>query len=188
MDITNTNLPGVILIQPNLCNDERGFFIEHYHQQRYVEQAGLNVTFVQDNMSRSGQGIIRGLHYQWPHPQGKLVWVTQGRAFDVIVDIRHGSPTFAQSVTIELDAETQQQVYIPPGFAHGFCTLAPVVDFQYKCTAVYDPTSEMTIQWDDPDLNIPWPIHDPVLSEHDKHSWRLCDLRPDQLPVYLESA
>ena len=170
MDVTETTLPGVMLIQPTLFGDERGFFIEHYNATRY-HKAGLNVTFVQDNMSRSSKGILRGLHYQLHHTQGKLVWVTQGRAFDVIVDVRYGSPTFGQSVAIELDATTQQQVYIPPGFAHGFCALDPIVDFQYKCTDMYDPNSEMTIQWDDPDLAIPWPITDPILSNKDKQCW-----------------
>ncbi|MCE3237179.1 MAG: dTDP-4-dehydrorhamnose 3,5-epimerase [Gammaproteobacteria bacterium] len=186
MNVIKTALPGVLRIQPTLFGDERGFFIEHFHALRYRELAGIDLPFVQDNMSRSEQGVLRGLHYQLHHTQGKLIWLTQGAVFDVIVDVRYGSPAFGRFITVELQAKTQEQIYIPPGFAHGFCALTKFVDFQYKCTDYYDPASEITIQWNDPDLNIPWPITNPIVSQKDKQSWRLRDLKPNQLPLYRQ--
>lgn len=185
MNVIETALPGVWVIEPKIFGDERGFFVEQFNVARYQKLAGLKLAFVQDNMSRSTQGVLRGLHYQLHHTQGKLVWITQGKAWDVIVDVRYGSPTFGQYVGIALDAATQKQVYVPPGFAHGFCALSPVVDFHYKCTDYYDPNSEMTIAWDDPILDIQWPLTDPIVSDKDKqHAHHLQDLPPHQLPQY----
>ena len=185
MKVIKTALPEVYVIEPVIFGDDRGFFVEQFNTARYQQLATLNLTFVQDNMSRSTQGVLRGLHYQLRHTQGKLVWLTQGEALDVIADVRYGSPTFGQHVCIALDATTQKQVYVPPGFAHGFCALSPVVDFHYKCTDYYDPSSEMTVAWDDPTLGIEWPIDDPTVSNKDKkQARRLQNLKPDQLPHY----
>jgi len=168
MKVIETKLPGVLIIEPEVFGDARGSFYETFHAERYA-QYGMKLNFVQDNFSRSSYGVLRGLHYQLEHTQGKLIWITQGKIFDVAVDIRHGSPTFGQWVSITLDASKPQQIYIPPGFAHGFCVLSEQVDFFYKCTNIYHPASEKGICWNDPDLNIPWPIKNPILSPKDTH-------------------
>jgi dTDP-4-dehydrorhamnose 3,5-epimerase len=183
MEIIETKLPGVVIIQPKIFPDARGFFLESYHALRY-EQSNIDVTFVQDNLSRSTRGVLRGLHCQLEHTQGKLVYSTRGTVFDVAVDIRSGSPTFGQSVSAILDDQNHQQLYIPPGFAHGFCVLSDEADFMYKCTDYYHPASEIGVRWDDPDLKISWPITQPLLSARDQNYPRLKDIPLDKLPLY----
>ncbi|MEM1269667.1 MAG: dTDP-4-dehydrorhamnose 3,5-epimerase [Bacteroidota bacterium] len=167
MTVTTTKLPGVLILEPKVFGDERGFFLETFHAERYRE-AGLPLPFVQDNHSRSRKGVLRGLHAQGTHPQGKLVGVTRGRVFDVAADARVGSPTFGQWVGVELDDESHRQLYIPPGYLHGFCVLSEVADFVYKCTDVYHPNDEIGIRWDDPTFAIDWPIADPIVSAKDR--------------------
>lgn len=183
MNIIRTDLPGVILLEPRAFGDPRGFFMETYQQARYRE-AGLPEQFVQDNHSRSRQGVLRGLHYQLIQPQGKLVWAARGRMFDVAVDIRRGWPTFGRWVGFILDDIDHRQLYIPPGFAHGFCVLSEEADFLYKCTDYYHPSSEQGILWNDPAIGIAWPIQEPSLSDKDARLPRLAEQAPDKLPVY----
>jgi dTDP-4-dehydrorhamnose 3,5-epimerase len=166
MKVIATELPGVLVIEPEIFTDERGFFLETYHERRYAK-VGLPHRFVQDNHSRSAPGTLRGLHYQRLHPQGKLVRCVRGTIFDVAVDIRRGSPTFARWVGVELSEENKRQVYIPPGFAHGFCVPATVSEVEYKCTELYHPGDELGIRWDDPTLGIRWPVAQPLLSPKD---------------------
>ncbi|ELH8610901.1 dTDP-4-dehydrorhamnose 3,5-epimerase [Enterobacter asburiae] len=167
MNVIKTKLEGVLVIEPRVFGDERGFFYETFHAKRYKD-AGIKEEFVQDNRSRSAGGVLRGLHFQKTKPQGKLVTVTQGEVFDVAVDLRFGSETFGQYESIVLTGENKIQFYIPPGFAHGFCVLSDSADFQYKCTDFYDPSDEGGLIWNDSILNIDWPIKDPILSEKDK--------------------
>lgn len=183
MKVIETELPGVLIIEPTVHGDARGFFQECFHVQRYAE-FGIAGPFVQDNHSRSSAGILRGLHFQLRHPQGKLVRVTQGTVFDVSVDIRKGSPTFGRWVGVTLSEDNFRQLYIPPGFAHGFCTLSDRVDFIYKCTDYYFPDDEYGIRWNDPDIGIQWPDvgKDFRLSDKDRQNPRLCEMR--DLPVY----
>lgn len=169
MKVTETTLPGVLLIEPRVFKDARGYFLESFHATRYA-QAGMPIPFVQDNRSSSTKGVLRGLHFQQRYPQGKLVYVTYGAIFDVAVDIRKNSPTFGQWVGITLTAETYQQFYIPPGFAHGFCVLSDYADFHYKCTDYYHPEDEGILRWDDPDIGIQWPITEPILSVKDANA------------------
>jgi len=183
MKIIETNIPEVVIIEPKLFKDSRGYFFESYQVEKYDEIIN-SAKFVQDNFSRSSQNVLRGLHYQLQKPQGKLVWVVSGKAFDVAVDIRQGSPTFGQHVTAILDGETHRQMYIPPGFAHGFCVLSPEVNFCYKCTDYYDPAGERGLRWDDPQLNIDWPIDKPLLSDKDLTYPNLADAPEDDLPIY----
>jgi dTDP-4-dehydrorhamnose 3,5-epimerase len=159
-------LPEIIIIEPEIFLDDRGFFTEMYHQTKF-EDAGIKGDFVQDNRSRSRQGTIRGLHYQVRKAQGKLVWVLFGEVFDVAVDIRRSSRTFGKWQGTLLSSENKKGIYIPPHFAHGFCVLSKEADVFYKCTALYSPEDERTIRWDDPDLAIEWPIDNPFLSEKD---------------------
>lgn len=168
MNVTATRLSEVKLIEPTVFEDERGFFLESWHAQKFVE-AGIDLTFVQDNHSRSVQGTLRGLHYQLPpKAQGKLVRVTLGEVFDVAVDIRQGSPTFGQWVGEYLSAENKRMLWIPPGFAHGFYVTTEIAEFQYKCTDYYAPELDRAIRWDDPQLAIDWPLKgEPVLSVKD---------------------
>jgi dTDP-4-dehydrorhamnose 3,5-epimerase len=166
MEIKESPLQGIIIIQPKTFKDERGYFYESYQQKRYAE-LGLP-PFVQDNVSRSKKNVLRGLHFQSPHPQGKLVYVTRGHVFDVVVDIRKDSPTYGEWFGINLNDENHTQMYIPPGFAHGFCVLSDEADFHYKCTDYYYPQSEGGIIWNDKKLNISWPVENPVLSAKDK--------------------
>jgi len=168
VNIHPTILAGVLVIDPQVFRDERGFFLETYHARRYAE-AGLDVAFVQDNHSRSRQGTLRGLHFQLQHPQGKLVRVIEGTIWDVAVDIRPDSPTFGQHVGVELSADNFRQIYVPPGYAHGFCVTSEVAQVEYKCTAFYDAADERGIAWDDPALAIPWPVTAPLLSARDQH-------------------
>ena len=169
MIITPTALPDVLLIEPKVFGDARGFFFESYNRRTFAEAAGLDVDFVQDNHSRSAQGVLRGLHYQIQQPQGKLVRVVAGAVFDVAVDIRKTSPTFGQWVGIELSAENKKMVWVPPGFAHGFLVLSEVAEFLYKTTDYYAPSHERTIAWNDPDIGIAWPLAGaPLLSAKDQ--------------------
>jgi dTDP-4-dehydrorhamnose 3,5-epimerase len=183
LKITPTDLPDVLLVEPDVHRDTRGFFLETWHAFRYAE-AGLDVRFVQDNHSRSQRGTLRGLHVQLAKPQGKLVRVSIGEIFDVAVDIRHGSPTFGRHVGALLSAENFHQLWIPEGFAHGFCVLSEIAEMQYKCTDVYDPTSELTICWDDPAIGIEWPLDNPLLSDKDMAGRLLAECRAQDLPVY----
>lgn len=175
MKVISTTLPGVILIEPKVFGDARGFFLETFHAERYA-QAGIPDPFVQDNHSHSAKGVLRGLHFQKQYPQGKLVYVTSGMVFDVAVDIRPHSPTRGQWFGITLTAEKHQQFYIPPGFAHGFCVLSEQADFHYKCTDYYHPEDEGCIRWNDPEINIQWPINNPILSAKDANAKYLKDL------------
>lgn len=178
-------LPEVLLIEPQVFGDERGFFKETFHAQRYAE-AGMRLPFVQDNVSRSGRGILRGLHLQNPHGQGKLVYVLEGEVFDVAVDVRVGSPTFGKWVGATLSAQNHRQLYIPPGFAHGFCVTSESALFVYKCTDLYHPESEVGVAYDDPDLGIPWPIENPILGAKDKNNQRLVHIDTARLPRYAQ--
>ena len=184
MKVITTELPGVLLIEPHVFGDQRGFFMETYHQARYQE-SGIPDRFVQDNHSRSRRGVLRGLHYQPVQPQGKLVWVARGQVFDVAVDIRRGSPTFGRWAGAVLDDSNHHQFYIPPGFAHGFCVLSEEADFFYKCTDYYHPQSEQGILWNDPAIGIDWPIQEPLLSAKDLRLPLLAEQVPEKLPLYL---
>ena len=175
-----TDLPGVVIIEPRVFNDARGFFFESYNAERYA-QAGLP-AFVQDNHSGSIPGTIRGLHYQFRRPQGKLVRVIRGLVWDVAVDIRRGSATFGRWVGVELSADNRRQLYIPPGFAHGFCVPKEPVEYEYKCTTYYAPDDERGVRWNDPALGISWPVRDPIMSDRDRAWPRLAE-QPD-LPMY----
>ena len=174
--VTETTLPDVVVIEPRVFDDERGFFLESFNARDFAK-AGLPSHFVQDNHSRSTQGVLRGLHYQYPAWQGKLVRALVGEIFDVAVDIRRDSPHFGQWFGLILSAQNHKQLYVPPGFAHGFVVLSDTADFEYKCTDYYDPSDEGSILWSDPDLDIPWPIANPVLSTKDESAKRLVDLR-----------
>jgi dTDP-4-dehydrorhamnose 3,5-epimerase len=182
--IIPTKIPEVLVIEPDVYGDARGFFMETWHAAKYAE-LGLDVNFVQDNQSRSSKGILRGLHYQLEQPQGKLVRVSAGRVFDVAVDIRKGSPTFGQWVGIELSGDNFKQFYVPPGFAHGFCVLSETADFAYKCTDFYAPQYEHGILWNDPDIGIQWPGEDYQVSEKDAQNSLLKDMG-NALPIFVE--
>ena len=183
MDVKKTEIPEVLDIQPKVYGDDRGFFLETYHQERY-KAMGIDYEFVQDNHSRSAKGVLRGLHYQLNRPQGKLVRVVSGEVFDVAVDIRVGSPTFGKAVWTILSAEKKNQFWVPPGFAHGFCVLSETADFEYKCTDLYDPQDEGAVLWSDIDLNIPWPIDTPLLSDKDSKALSLSNIAKHRLPRY----
>lgn len=173
MDIVRVPIDGVLLIKPKIWGDSRGFFVETWQRDRYAT-AGIPAEFVQDNHSRSRKNILRGLHFQKKYPQGKLVSVSLGEVFDVIVDIRPGSPTLGQWYGAVLTAENQHQLWVPPGMAHGFCVLSDVAHFHYKCTEFYHPEDEGAIRWDDPDIAIAWPITSPIVSAKDAAApfWR----------------
>ncbi len=181
MDVSKTALPEVLLIKPKKFDDNRGYFYESWNQDRYAE-FGMPEDFVQDNISLSTKGTLRGLHYQEPMAQGKLVSVLVGRVFDVAVDLRRGSPRFGSWVGVELSGETREQLWIPEGFAHGFCVISDLAEFFYKCTAPYNPETEHTIRYDDPEIGISWPVEVPVLSEKDKNAFSLSDAIT--LPMY----
>jgi dTDP-4-dehydrorhamnose 3,5-epimerase len=176
-----TELPGVLIIEPDVYRDGRGYFLETYHADKY-RAGGITAPFVQDNHSRSAGGTVRGLHLQLRHPQGKLIRVIEGEIYDVAVDVRRGSPTFGRFVGVTLSADNFRQCYVPAGFAHGFCVVSPLAQVEYKCTDVYDPAGEIGIAWDDPALGIPWPAIEPILSERDRHHPRLADVV--ELPVW----
>jgi dTDP-4-dehydrorhamnose 3,5-epimerase len=183
MKTLKTSLKDVLIIEPDVFNDRRGFFMETFHQEKYRE-LGINATFVQDNLSSSVRGTLRGLHYQHPHDQTKLIQVLTGEVFDVVVDIRHGSPTFGKWTGLKLDAQSWRQLYVPEGFAHGFCVLSERAIMAYKCTDFYAPDDEGGIIWSDPDIGINWPVTDPLLSEKDSRYPLLKDIPPDHLPPY----
>ena len=182
MKILTTQLPGVLIIEPDVYRDERGWFLETYHTSKY-QDAGIPLSFVQDNCSSSVRGTLRGLHAQMSRPQGKLVRVTRGEIFDVAVDIRRGSPTFGLYESVILTAENFKQIYIPPEFAHGFFVLSDIAEVEYKCTDVYVPGVEITIAWNDPEIDIPWPLESPILSPKDMSGQFLKALW-DKLPDY----
>ena len=182
MNFLPTALPGVLLVEPRVFRDERGFFLETYQRERY-RAAGIGEDFVQDNHSRSAAGTLRGLHAQLADPQGKLVRCVEGEILDVAVDIRRGSPTFKRWVAERLSAENFRQLYIPPGFAHGFCVLSPSAQVEYKCTALYNPADELTLAWDDPTIGIDWPTSEPLLSARDRAAPRIDEVL-DRLPIY----
>ena len=182
MRAIETELPGVLIIEPRVFHDPRGFFLETYSARRYAE-AGLPESFVQDNHSRSAPGTLRGLHYQLRQPQAKLVRCIRGALFDVAVDVRRGSPTFARWIGVELTALNMRQLFIPPGFAHGFCVGAEESEMEYKCSDYYAPEDEIGIIWNDPTLNIEWPIENPVLSAKDSQFGTLSAVG-DNLPLY----
>ncbi|MBN2375644.1 MAG: dTDP-4-dehydrorhamnose 3,5-epimerase [Sedimentisphaerales bacterium] len=181
--ITQTSLPGVVIIEPQIFGDDRGFFLETFHLQKY-DELGLQKTFVQDNHSRSTCHVIRGLHYQLKHPQAKLVYVVRGEIFDVAVDIRRNSETFGRWTAAVLSDKNHQQMFIPQGFAHGFCVLSDSADVTYKCTDFYTPGDDFGIHFADPDINIDWPSSTPILSEKDQQNPTLKSINPDLLPTY----
>ena len=180
MRVIATDLPGVLVIEPVVHRDGRGFFVETYHADRYREH-GIAAPFVQDNQSRSAHGTLRGLHLQLQRPQGKLLRVIEGEIFDVAVDVRRGSATFGRWVSVTLSADNFRQVYVPPGFAHGFYVLSPIAQVEYKCTEMYNPASEIGIAWNDPAIGIDWPTREPLLSARDSKQPTLAALG-DALP------
>jgi dTDP-4-dehydrorhamnose 3,5-epimerase len=184
--VVPTEIPEVLLIDPDVHADGRGFFLETYHADKYRAH-GIDGPFVQDNHSRSAIGTLRGLHLQLKRPQGKLVHVIEGEIYDVAVDVRRGSPTFGRFVGVTLTAESFRQCYVPPGFAHGFCVVSPIAQVEYKCTDLYDPASEIGIAWNDPAIGIPWPIREPILSARDSRHPRLAELA-DGLPAWVGTA
>ena len=177
-----TELPGVVIIEPDVHQDARGFFLETFHEKKYAD-GGIRGPFVQDNHSHSAQGTLRGLHAQLRRPQGKLVRAVAGEMFDVAVDIRRGSPAFGRWVGVTLTGENFRQLYIPPGFAHGFCVLSDEVDVEYKCTDFYDPKDEISVLWSDPTIGIAWPVAAPSLSKRDAEARPLSELH-DRLPTF----
>ena len=192
MNVIETELPGVLLIEPKVFGDARGWFTETFHADRYRDHGVAlsregnqqGVPFVQDNLSRSSRGILRGMHLQQPNPQGKLVWVPDGAVFDVALDVRVGSPTFGKWVGFELSGENHRQLWIPPGFAHGFVVTSETCLFAYKCTTLYAPADEVGVAWNDPDIGIEWPTLDVHLSAKDKVHPRLADIDHARLPVF----
>lgn len=182
MKFLPTQLPGVLIIEPDVYRDQRGWFLETYHVQKYQE-GGVSLPFVQDNCSSSVRGTLRGLHLQLRRPQGKLIRVIRGEIFDVAVDTRRGSPTFAIWVGVTISEQDFRQIYIPPGFAHGFCVLSEVAEVEYKCTELYAPGGEATIRWNDSRIGIQWPVDQPILSSKDSAGTSLDDLCA-QLPEY----
>ena len=183
MNVVATDLEGVLIIEPRVFADARGFFFESYHADRYAA-AGLPARFVQDNNSCSAPGTLRGLHYQLHRAQGKLIRAVRGSIFDVAVDIRRGSPNFGRWYGAELSEENHRMLWIPPGFAHGFCALSEVADLAYKCTAFYDPSDEISIAWDDPEIGGVWRVVDPVLSDRDRANPRRRELDGATRPAW----
>lgn len=182
MQVITTALPEVRIFEPRIFHDNRGYFFETFQVERY-QKWGIPLNFVQDNFSYSVQNTVRGLHYQLKHPQGKLVFVAQGRIFDVVVDIRQNSSTFGKAIWVELDDIQHRQIYVPPGFAHGFCALSDHAAVVYKCTDYYYPADEYGVYWNDPDLGIPWLVHHPLISEKDAKCACLKDIVATQLPL-----
>ena len=183
MKVIETSLPGVLVFEPEAFTDDRGFFIESWHLERYSE-AGIELPFVQDNVSFSKKGVLRGLHYQHPQSQGKLVQALLGEVFDVAVDIRKNSSSFGKWVGQILSCENHMQMYIPPGFAHGFCVLSEPALFAYKCTDFYCHDAEGTVLWNDPDIGIAWPVEKPTVSDKDSTAQSLKDIPSERLPVF----
>jgi dTDP-4-dehydrorhamnose 3,5-epimerase len=185
MLVLDTDIPEVKLIKPKSHGDSRGFFLETFQKERYKEM-GIDHNFIQDNHSRSKKNTLRGLHYQSKNMQGKLVRVSRGSVYDVAVDIRKGSPTYKKWVAYVLNDENHHQLFIPPGFAHGFCVLSDYADFEYKCTDLYSPNYEVGLQWSDPELDIDWPISNPLVSEKDKANPLLKNLDDKLLPIFIK--
>lgn len=183
MKVTQTRIPSVLLIEARIFKDPRGFFMESWHQTRYLE-SGIPAQFVQDNVSYSSRGVLRGLHFQSPSPQGKLVSVLKGEIFDVAVDLRVGSPHFGQWVGANLSSENNLQLWVPEGFAHGFCVVSETAMVTYKCTSLYAPQYEVSLQWNDPDVGVEWPQIPPSLSTKDEKGIRLRDIPRDKLFQY----
>ena len=183
MKVLPTKLAGVYIIEPQVFSDARGFFMETYHQKRYTE-SGIHCNFVQDNLSRSVRGTLRGLHYQLQQAQAKLIQVIKGVVFDVVVDIRCGSPSFGQWAGVNLSEENKRQLFVPQGFAHGFCVLSEAAEVVYKCTDFYAPEDEGGILWSDPDIAIDWPVAEPLISAKDSRLPHLADVPPEELPSY----
>lgn len=181
MKVAETSLPGVLLVEPEVFGDERGFFLESFQAKRYAE-AGIKDVFVQDNHSRSRRGVLRGLHFQVKRPQAQIVTVIRGRVFDVAVDLRPAASTFGRWFAVELSDESPRQLYMAPGFAHGFCALSELADLHYKISQIYDPTDEGGVLWNDPDLAIDWPLADPKISARDAAFPRLRDISASCLP------
>lgn len=180
MNVLSCEIPGLLVLEPKVFGDARGFFMETWNRRSYRE-AGLDVDFVQDNLSRSRRGTLRGLHFQNPKPQGKLLQVLEGEVFDVAVDIRRSSPAFGRWYGLVLSAENKRQFYVPPGFAHGFVVLSETVLFHYKCTEFYSPKDELAIRWNDANIGIEWPIKEPLLSERDSRASFLREVPPERL-------
>ena len=183
MKVTETCLPGCVVVEPRVFGDDRGSFFESFNLDRLAEH-GLAPRFVQGNVSSSQRGVLRGLHYQWPNPQGKYVSVVEGEVWDVAVDIRRGSPTYGQWAAVVLSAENRRHFWIPEGFAHGFVALSERAVFTYLCTATYDASADANIRWDDPQLAIDWPVSEPLLSPKDSAAPLLASIEPERLPVY----
>jgi dTDP-4-dehydrorhamnose 3,5-epimerase len=181
--VIETDLPGCLVIEPQIFGDERGFFYESFNHDKLAAH-GLQPAFVQGNVSSSTQGVLRGLHYQWPNPQGKYISVSEGEVWDVAVDVRRGSPTFGRWTAVVLSAENRRHFWVPEGYAHGFVTLSERAVFHYLCTATYDREADAAIRWDDAELAIDWPVTDPTLSEKDARAPFLRDVPADRLPVY----
>ncbi|NII56412.1 dTDP-4-dehydrorhamnose 3,5-epimerase [Lutibacter sp. SG786] len=179
--VTKTSLEGVLVIDPVVHGDDRGFFFESFHQAKFAD-IGIDASFVQTNISRSTRGVLRGLHYQQPHPQGKLVTVLEGEVYDVAVDIRPASETFGKWVAAMLSSVNKRHFWIPPGYAHGFCVVSDAATFMYQCTTLYDPAADAAIRWDDPAIGIDWPISEPLLSRKDMDAPLLADIPRERLP------
>lgn len=186
MKMIETNLPGCVVLEPRVFEDARGFFYESYNRDRLTEM-GLPIGFVQGNVSRSARGVLRGLHYQWPNPQGKLVSVLEGEVLDVAVDIRRGSPTFGEWTAVLLSSENKRHFWIPEGFAHGFLTLSENALFIYQCTNTYDHAADAGVLWSDPQIAIDWSVRDPLLSEKDARLPLLLRIPAERLPVFEDS-
>jgi dTDP-4-dehydrorhamnose 3,5-epimerase len=183
MNLSETSLPGPFIVEPRIFRDARGYFLETWNRSRYGA-AEIPSDFVQDNLSYSEQGVLRGLHYQHPSAQGKLVMVLQGEVYDVAVDIRVGSPTFGRWMGIILSSTGHRQLYVPPGFAHGFVVTSQFALFMYKCTDFYKPEDEGSVAWDDPDLAIQWPVSSPILAAKDRDAPRLHTITSERLPIW----
>ena len=179
----DTDLSGCCIVEPAVFGDARGYFYESFNVEKYAA-IGIHARFVQSNVSRSARGVLRGLHYQWPNPQGKLVGVLEGEVYDVAVDIRRGSPTFGRWTAAMLTAENKRQFWIPEGFAHGFCVVSDYATFVYQCTALYDRAADAGIRWNDAQLGIDWPVAEPLLSDKDRSTPFLAEVAADKLPAY----
>jgi len=185
MKFIATELAGVTVVEPDVFRDERGFFLESWRADKYAA-GGIDVTFVQNNHSRSARGTVRGLHAQRAHPQGKLVRVLAGAVLDVVVDIRRGSPTWLKWIAVELTAENFHQIYVPGGYAHGICVISEMADLEYQCTDFYDPGDELRIKWNDSQIGVDWPVAEPILSDKDRDAATLAE-QMEQLPVWREA-
>jgi len=183
MKVTASSLKGLLVVEPDTYGDRRGFFMETWHRERY-RQHGITADFVQDNLSFSSRSVLRGLHFQNPQGQGKLIYVIEGEVFDVAVDIRLGSPTYGQWEGYCLSGDNKKQLYVPDGFAHGFCVISETALFAYKCTDFYNPEAEKGIFWNDPQIGVKWPVEEPVLSEKDLGLPLLKDFSKEELPLY----